>query len=173
MSEQKKKTKAKLGLPSKHKHQHLSKPSNTKSSQKIRHPRPKSKSAFRRKSILEKYADWSDPDYYMNYDPPPNDYNFLQGDEEDEDFNKPCPEKNSDSEYERERSKFLALKCKTYDHLKSDSEDEDNNLKRHQAIDFESILTYEDYLDHYVTSSDVFYFDSEETARTIVSLGFR
>jgi hypothetical protein len=39
--------------------------------------------------------------------------------------------------------------------------------------DYNYIQTYEDYLDHYVTWKDLYYFESEEIARTITTLGFR
>jgi hypothetical protein len=38
---------------------------------------------------------------------------------------------------------------------------------------FEKLQTYEDYLDFYVTWKDLFYLKSDETARTIVTLGYR
>jgi hypothetical protein len=51
------------------------------------------------------------------------------------------------------------------------SKEEDTNFRG--SPDYNYIQTYEDYLDHYVTWRDLYYFESDEIARTITTLGFR
>lgn len=53
-----------------------------------------------------------------------------------------------------------------------DGNDEEESHQK-EAPDLNFIATYEEYLDHYVTSKDLYYFESDDVARTITTLGFR
>ena len=88
-----------------------------------------------------------------------------------DDKNEACREQGSDSELERERVMMLPTRCKT--NRRAEHEEYDGSTQFREAPDFESLETYDDYLDHYVSWKDLMYFESDEIARIIIKLGFR
>jgi len=68
-------------------------------------------------------------------------------------------------------TKAAIRKCHGLDD--EDESDVEEESTQKDAPDFNFMTSYEEYLDHYVTSKDLYYFGSDDVARTITTLGFR